>query len=254
MNLPGDASRLSVLMPAHDEEETIQDCIMEVHRSLDDLGVQHEIVAVNDGSNDSTGEILEEMGTDNDFLHPVSYGRNKGKGGALKHGYSHVDGDLVQFIDADSDIEPRRIKRFLEEMEENGADIVIGSKRHPESGVDYPLKRTILSKGYAALLRVLFGLGVTDTQVGMKLFRREVLDDVMPLILVKRYAFDIEILSLANRKGYEISEAPIDIELEGDDSNLDWTAVARIAWDTAAVFYRLKILRYYQKREEEVSS
>jgi hypothetical protein len=114
--------------------------------------------------------------------------------------------------------------------------------------VEYPFLRKIYSLGYQILVRLLFGLKLRDTQAGLKIFRRPVLERVLPRLLVKRFAFDVELLAVANRLGFKrIYEAPIKI----DPKRFTFTSTIRskTVWemliDTLAVFYRLKILHYY---------
>jgi hypothetical protein len=93
------------------------------------------------------------------------------------------------------------------------ADMVIGSKRHPQSKVDYPLLRRFLSSVYQLLIKKLFNLDVTDTQVGLKLFRREVIESIREDLELDRYGFDLELLALAARKGYtQVLEAPVRLD------------------------------------------
>ena len=92
----------------------------------------------------------------------ITYTRNGGKGNALKEGWKYARGDLITFVDADMEIHPRQLKGFLEAMDEKKVDIVIGSKRHPESIIHYPLKRRLLSKGYSLLIRGLFQCNLTE--------------------------------------------------------------------------------------------
>src|SRR5690606_13340381 len=88
-----------------------------------------------------------------------------------------------------------------------------------------------------------------DTQVGMKVFRREVLDEVLPVVLVKRYAFDLEILAVARSFGFDrIAEAPVRLHYKFTGSGVNWRAIAQALWDTAAIFYRLRLLRFYERR------
>jgi hypothetical protein len=162
---------------------------------------------------------------------------------------SRAKGDIIGFIDAGMDINPKGISMLLEHFYWYDADIVVGSKLHPVSKVNYPNSRRILSRGYRFLTRVLFGFKVRDTQVGLKLFKRDVVKKVLPKLLVKKYAFDIEFLAVAYRKGFtRIYEAPVEITFN-NASNITsksfWRIVGRMVWDTAAVFYRLKILHYY---------
>ena len=160
-------------------------------------------------------------------------------------------GDYVAFIDAGMEIDPIGLSMLLQHLVWYNADIIVGSKRHPVSQVKYPLIRKILSWGYYKIVRVLFGLKVTDTQAGIKIFRKKVLADILPTLLVKKYAFDIEMLAVAHNFGYKrIFDAPIRLNYQfGDLTNAaTMKTIFLMLKDTLAVFYRLKILRYYQKR------
>ncbi len=97
-------------------------------------------------------------------------------------------------------------------MKKYNADIVVGSKRHPQSRVSYPTERKFFSAVYYQLVKTLFRLPISDTQLGLKLFKREVIDTIMPKMLVKRYAYDIEILANAKRLGYKMVDAPIELQ------------------------------------------
>lgn len=179
----------------------------------------------------------------------VGYANNKGKGYAVRYGMSRSKGDIIAFIDAGGDINADVLAMMLAHFTWYQADVVVGSKRHPVSKVNYPLFRRILSQGYQWIIRILFGLRIRDTQVGVKLYRREVLEDVLPRLLVKTFAFDIEILAVANHLGYtRIYEAPVELDFTGASSITShslWNIIANMLWDTFAIFYRLKILHYY---------
>ena len=155
-------------------------------------------------------------------------------------------GELVSFIDAGRDISPKGMMMLMAHMDWYNADIVIGSKRHPVSRVNYPLMRKILSTGYHLGVKILFNIPVTDTQSGIKIFKRSVVKKILPRLLVKRYAMDIEMLAVAKRLGFDrIYEAPIEVEFDNATSQIDWKTVFHMAWDTMAVFYRLRIRRFY---------
>jgi hypothetical protein len=129
----------------------------------------------------------------------------------------------------------------------DNADIVIGSKFHPNSVVNYPLQRRIISMGYYLLIRFLFNLPCHDTQTGLKLFKTEVLRKVFPKILVKKFAFDLEVLVNAHHLGYKITEAPIFLNSQRRYGRIGLKSVFATFWDTLAVFYRMYILRYYDR-------
>jgi hypothetical protein len=152
------------------------------------------------------------------------------------------------------ELDPRNIKSFIELMESSDCDAVIGSKRHPRSRVSYPFARRVQSSIYQLLIRLLFNLNIRDTQTGLKLFRREALAEVVPILAVKGFAFDLELLVVARKLGYtKIVEAPIDLSYHFE-STVNVRAVWRILWDTAAIFYRLRILRYYDRMAADLAA
>ncbi len=236
--------KISVILPAYNEEDKIGDVINETVKVLDKITDNWEIIVVDDGSKDLTFTIAKEFAKNDGRIRAISYGKNMGKGFALKYGFEHSRGDLIVFMDADLDLHPREIKKFIKIMEKEKADVVVGSKRHTKSKVNYPLKRKILSDSYFFMVKMLFNLNVKDTQVGLKLFKRKVLRDVMPRILVKRYAFDVEVLANAVRKGYKIVEAPVELDFK-HSSNINWKEIWRMFVDTLAIAYRMHIKRYY---------
>ena len=237
---------ISIVTPAYNVGEKIVVVMNELKKSVDKLSEDYEILVVDDGSTDSTFRTAKELEqlSGNGFK-VITYNKNRGKGYALKYGFEHSRGDLVFFIDADGDLPPEQMKSYLKIMERSEADVVIGSKKHPESKViDYPQNRRILSLSYHLIIRTLFRLNVKDTQVGLKLFKREVLEEIMPTIMVKRYAFDIELLANAIGRGYRIVDAPVELTFN-NDSRIDWEAIWHMFVDTMAVAYRMHILDYY---------
>jgi hypothetical protein len=127
------------------------------------------------------------------------------------------------------------------------ADIVIGSKLHPNSIVNYPLQRKVMSLIYYILIRIMFNLPCHDTQTGLKLFRTEVMRKVFHRILVKQFAFDLEVLVNAHHMGYEIAEAPIVLKPQRRYGRIGARAIYTIMWDTLAIWYRMYILKYYDR-------
>ena len=134
-------------------------------------------------------------------------------------------------------------------MEIFDADFVIGSKRHPASKVNYPLKRKLYSWVYHRMIKIFFGLNVTDTQAGLKFLRRKVAKDVVPRALVKQYAFDLEMLLIAHQLGYRrVFEAPVELDFNAVGSGINFKTIRKMIIDTLAVFYRARILNYYRKK------
>ncbi|MGB6987089.1 MAG: glycosyltransferase, partial [Candidatus Aquilonibacter sp.] len=207
-----------------------------------------EIVVVDDGSPDNTYlsvvAALAELGSN---IRVVRYHSNAGKGHALICGFNHCTGEVVAFLDADMDLHPSQIRELLDTMDREGADVVIGSKWHRRSKINYPFVRRLWSMGYYLLVRMLFGLPLRDTQTGLKVFRSDVLARVFPRILAKRFAFDVEVLVNAHRLGYRIVDAPVTLNFTRSSGRVRLGDVWTVFLDTLAIFYRARILRYYDK-------
>lgn len=244
---------ISVILPMYKLGEAAGDNSLSIAKLFEEHGVAAEIVPVDDGSEDSTGPSLkaaaEHWSGSAAVLKPVCCARNGGKGAALRAGFYASKGEYILLLDGDLDIKACLAPRFFAEMDSSGADIVIGSKRHRESDVQYPWHRRIASWAYFTLARIFIGLPVSDTQTGMKLFRRQVLGDALERMLVKTYAFDLELLAIAHSRGAKIAEAPVSIRFGSKFGALSMNTVRTMAMDSLAVFYRLKILRYYDSVE-----
>ena len=239
--------KFSIVIPVHNEEKIIAHNIREVKKTLIGLGCRYEIIAIDDGSRDDSYKILKELEKEICELSVKKNSKNFGKGRALKKSFKYTTGDLIVWLDADLDLHPFQIKTFYDIMVLANADIVLGSKLHPNSKLDYSLGRKILSLGYYFLTCILFNLPCHDTQTGIKLFKREVLENVFPRILVKRFAFDLEVLVNAHKLGYKFAEAPIILNNNRNYNRIGVNSVLNMLWDTLAVWYRMNILKYYDR-------
>jgi glycosyltransferase involved in cell wall biosynthesis len=239
---------LSVVIPVFNQEAAIVENVATIQSSIAaGLEEPFELIVVSDGSIDGTAErALEAAGGGVRVIH---YDRNLGKGYAIKVGALEGRGRYIAYIDADLDLDPAWLPLFVGTAEREKLDFAIGSKRHPDSDVHYPASRRAASWLYQQLVRILFRLDVRDTQVGLKVFRREVAEQVLPLLLVKRFAFDLELLAVSRALGFgRIRELPIRLDYRFTGSGVRSQAVVRALVDTAAIFYRLRILRYYQRK------
>lgn len=243
----GTRNILSLIVPVYKQEKVIARNLRSISSQLDKLPTPYELIVVIDGDADKSMEEAKKVNSPHVVV--TGYKTNHGKGYAVRFGMAKSHGDIIGFIDAGGDIKEEGLSMMLEHFRWYNADIIIGSKRHPVSKVRYPWQRKILSWGYQLLVRVLFGLNIRDSQVGLKLYRRIVLEDVLPRLLVKQFAFDIEILAVAYRLGYtRIYEAPVELIFQGASSITSqsfWRIVINVLWETLAVFYRLRILHYY---------
>jgi len=238
------------VVPAYREGPRIYDNLKRLVGELDKLGVSYEVVVVSDGNTDGT--VREALRVESQAVKVFHYPMNVGKGFALSCGIDQSSGELVTFIDADMELDPANIRGFIDLMKASDCDAVIGSKRHPKSKVAYPKFRRFQSAVYQLVVKLMFNLDVRDTQTGLKLFRRQVLIEAVPLLAIKKFAFDLELLVVARELGYrKITEAPISLDYQFE-STVDLKSAWRALWDTAAIFYRLRALHFYQRRRLRV--
>lgn len=246
----GKKKMISVIIPAYKQEKTIVKDILRIKKVLSQLRYNFEMIVVVDGMVDKTFEHAKKLSSK--LIRVYGYQKNHGKGFALRYGMSLSKGDIIGFIDSGMDLNPNGLSMLLEHFEWYGADIIIGSKRHPVSKIKYPIDRKLVSYTSQILIKVLFGLNVRDTQVGMKFFKRNVIEKVLPRLIVKQYAFDIEILTVAHNLGFQrIFEAPVEIKWNsrsGITTGNLWKVLILTFFDTCAIFYRLKIRNYYHDR------
>jgi glycosyltransferase involved in cell wall biosynthesis len=228
-------------MPAYNEEGKIAECVAHARAHLESLECPYEIIIVDDGSTDGTRAEAIRV-SDNPDVRVIGYDRNRGKGSAIKYGTRYVTGDLVVFMDSDTDIKPDLIKQYVTLLRQY--DIALASKWHPDSRVSTPILRRLLSHGFHILVMLLTGLKVSDTQSGFKAFRREALESVMSLVSVKHYAFDVELLVAAKLLKLRIIEHPIKIRL---NSLFSARYVFRMLVDLLGITYRLRVTHWYQK-------
>ena len=243
---------VSVIIPAFKKQHSIRENIESVYKALTSTRYKFELIVVVDGFS-ADGTLTEASKVVYPNVVVVGYEHNRGKGYAVRYGMARAKGDVVAFIDAGMEIDPNGISMILEHMIWYNADIIVGSKRHPVSKVNFPFVRKIYSLGYNLGVRVLFGLKVRDTQTGLKVCKRGVLEKVLPRLVVKQFAFDVEFLVVANHLGFKrIYEAPVEIDLSKDYSGTSFKKflffepyIRGVLIDTLGVFYRLNILGYY---------
>ncbi len=247
-----DRNVLSVIVPAY-KCPTIKRDLQAIDNHLQELHRPYEIICVVDGdahTQDRTKTLARQAKSKN--INVYVYAKNRGKGYAIRYGMARARGDIIAFIDAGSDLHARGISLALEHMKWYDADIIIGSKRHKASKVEYPLKRKILSVLVQTATMFIYGINVSDTQTGLKVFKRKVLEAVLPRLLVKRWAFDLEMLAVSSRLGFKrIYESPIELSFN-PNSNINHRAVFNFINDYLAIVYRTYILHYYDNENHDI--
>jgi len=240
---------LSVIIPAFNEGKHIKANLALICDALAAIGDEVEILVVNDGSSDNTqSEIMEAISNHPEVIY-AGYDVNLGKGGAIKHGIEMATGDIIAFIDADLDLSPKHLVDYYSYMKSEDCDIVIGSKMHKDSKLDYPAARRFFSWGYYVLLKMLFGMNIKDTQTGVKMYKAGFLKKVLPYLKVSGYAFDIEILALCNHEGARIAEQPVEIVFSRDESfgRIRFKDIWKMFTDTIGIWWNLRVVRSYFK-------
>jgi glycosyltransferase involved in cell wall biosynthesis len=247
-------THISVVIPVHNQEKTISVLLSRIKEILNSTSRSYEIVAVDDGSFDNTFGVLQKEEKLDSSMKVISYAPNRGKGYAVKTGVVQSSGNIVIFADGDLDISHDRIRDYITELE--NCDLVIASKMHPQSKVKAPLSRKFLSRVFNFLVRITIGLKVKDTQSGLKAGKGSALRAIFRIMLVKRYAFDVELLTIASALNLKIKEMPVEINL---DHNFKFQDIAKMLLDVTAITYRYKINRWYHKQimllsESEISN
>ncbi|MCQ2531290.1 MAG: glycosyltransferase family 2 protein [Saccharofermentans sp.] len=241
---------LSIIVPAYNEGKSIRQNLLQICEVISQTVDDFEVIPVNDGSPDNTLEEINkavENPASNGKIHPVTYDVNRGKGGAIKAGVMAARGEYIGFLDADLDISPDHIANYYAAMVSSGCDVVIGSKMHKESKLDYPFARKVFSWCYFIMLKVLFGLSVLDTQTGVKLYNGELIKTIVPQLRVDGFAFDIEILALAASKKAVIKQMPVSIIFSRNESfgRIKFKDVWKMFTDTWKIWWDLKVRRNY---------
>ena len=241
VELPPAEIDLSLVIPFYNPGRHLASHVRAVVGVLRAERVTFEVIAVSDGSTDGSPSSIAGIGQ----VRIVELAENRGKGAALRVGLAQGRGRYLGFIDGDGDIPARQLSQFLATVRAGDPDVVLGTKSHPDSDIVYPPLRRLYSFGYQQLIRLLFWLPTRDTQTGIKLIRRDTLAAVLPKMLEKRFAFDLELLVVARRMGFRnFVELPVQIA-ERFTSTISPKAVWRTLLDTLAIFYRLRVAHFY---------
>ena len=233
---------LSFVIPAYNEEDSIENALASLDDVVQGTKLRYEVVVVDDGSMDNTRVRAIKYAAGNGHVRVISYGQNVGKGYAVKSGFMQTTGDVVVFLDSDLEIGLDKIEQYVDALEHG--DIVIATKWHPDSVVDMPLARRILSHGFNLLVRLLTGAKLKDTQVGLKVMKKSAFVNIFPRLCVKRYAFDVELLAVTSLFGLKIVEMPTQLRIE---ESFRLKEAVKMFQDLLGIAYRLRVIHWYQR-------
>ena len=236
--------KISIILPAYNEGLHIYANLLKICGAL--KSQEFEIIVVDDGSSDNTFSESKRAAGNERPIKSVQLESNRGKGASLFRGFKEASGELIAFLDADLEIAPHYIVKLLAAMRKNKADVVAGVKDPIMN--HFPLQRRFMSVLYRGTIGFLFGLNITDTQTGIKLFKREVLESAAPRLRVSRFAFDIELLVAASRFGYKIIEYPIEVTYvrKGRLGRMKLGTLIGTFFDTLAVYFRASFWRWLE--------
>ncbi len=198
---------LSLLIPAYNEETIIENTLDRVLEFLSKKNYKWEVIVVDDGSSDKTSEIIKSLRAQGVRL--VKHDINMGKGAAIRTGVKKSKGKFIIFSDADLSVSIKNIDQFLTELKKS--EVVIGSRRvlGAQIVIPQPAMRENLGRGYTQLTRSVTGVKLSDFTCGFKGFRKAAAKNIFARTLIDRWAYDSEILFLAKKLGYKITELPI---------------------------------------------
>jgi len=201
---------LSIIIPAYNEEARLTPTLRDYVAYCGASGRAAELIVVDDGSLDATSVVVETFAAEHPQVRLIRLAENRGKGYAVRSGVVNARGKLVLFADADGATPLAEIER-LEAALHQGADLAIGSRALHGAGVRVEARfyRRLIGRIFHRLVETLTVRGVHDTQCGFKLFRGPVAQDLFSRMRMRGFSFDVELLMMAQRRGYRIAEVPV---------------------------------------------
>jgi O-antigen/teichoic acid export membrane protein len=228
---------LTVVVPTFNGGARLRPTVDALCRSLDATGWPYEVIVAVDGSVDGSEQTLAGCGA---HVRVEVSTTNEGKGAALRRGFARARGELVGFIDGDGDIEVEIVRRLARTCQVDGVWAAIASKHADGAEVIMSVARRGLSHGYRALVRLLFGLEVSDTQCGAKVFTRAGLEQALPFARERGFALDVELLGLGRRLGLgRVVELPVQLRRDNRTTTVSTRDVLRTLEETLRVWGRV---------------
>ncbi len=198
---------LAIVLPAYNEAERLESSVEKTLAALKSTKKNFTVIISEDGSTDGTYEIAKRLAK-NKNITLMHSGRRLGRGEALRRAFKSADAKIVGYMDVDMATDPAHIKDVIREMD-NGAEIVVGNRLSSKSKVKRPIKRTLISRIYNIMARIILKSSVKDHQCGFKFFEKNFLMKIIDEIEDTYWFWDTEILVRAQRNKAKISEIPV---------------------------------------------
>jgi dolichyl-phosphate beta-glucosyltransferase len=210
------SKKLSVIVPAYNEEKRIEKTLLDIDSYLEKQNYDYEIIVVDNNSNDHTTDVVKNLAQTTVENARVVTETVKGKGAAVKRGMIEAIGEYSVFMDADDATPISEIERFWPHLE-SGIEVVIGSRYQDPSTVKIkqPFYRILLSRMSNILIQVVLIPHIKDTQCGFKAFKSTAAKEIFKHVTIFGWAFDMELLAIALKLSYRIKEVPVSWEEHG---------------------------------------
>ncbi|MDQ6955746.1 MAG: glycosyltransferase family 2 protein [Mariprofundaceae bacterium] len=206
--------KLSVIIPAYNEAERLPSTLKDAYAWLDEhLSHDFEVLVVDDGSSDDTCKSVRQLMNDMPELLLLEQPKNKGKGAAVRRGMLAAKGDIHVFMDADHSTHIREVEMVFTSLEtQPQCEVIIASRQHPDSDISQHQSwlREHMGKSFNLLMRLATGIDMPDTQCGFKAFTAKASQQIFSEQKLDGFSFDVEVLFLAARMDYQVSEIPVE--------------------------------------------
>ncbi|WP_323674993.1 flippase-like domain-containing protein [Halorubellus sp. PRR65] len=209
---------VSVVLPAYNEAATIRNTVETTLATLAEFLPEgaYEVIVAEDGCDDATPEIADEMAAADDRVRHFHADERLGRGGALERAFEAADGDTLVYFDTDLATDMRHLEDLVESVRSEGYDVATGSRWISGREADRPAKRGVPSRAFNGLTRLFLRSDLRDHQCGFKAFDRDALATLMPEVQDQHWFWDTEVLVKAQRRGMAVKEFPVDWAPKGD--------------------------------------
>lgn len=208
---------LSIIIPVYNEEAIIKETAERLSAFCDERDEECEIIFSDDGSRDGSADIIRSLAEKNSRIKLVCSEENRGKGHAVKLGMLASKFDTALFTDSDLAYGTEQMEAIIEEHRKSGNSVTVGSRsRHKDGYHGYSPLRKLMSKTYFFIVKLYSGCKVSDSQTGLKCFRGDAARDIFADVQTDGFAFDLDVLLTAAKKGYGIGDFPVYIKEQGE--------------------------------------